>query len=306
MVTPISSFLTKTLNDARGTSPVTGMRKGESTEQSKTIAHLMIRARFPTIERERRDLEEGRHEGYFALPIKREANSDVELPFLSSSDHPVERLATYRIGLMFDSLQEDKVKRRLQFIDPNVLEGTVSQDVYESATTRFLLNRKIISDSPGKDGTLASRFRRRFIIEVRSLLEYDPDFFNAPNAALRNLAEWNAPERIVLALNNSPGRFALERLVQMIDELGEILVQLATSFRHARPAVAHTFNVCPTLAQLADQIRPVQIAAGFAHREEDLHNPAFLAPCKAACKVLALIRPRLDWGRSITDCRASG
>lgn len=223
-VTPLSSFMTKTLDDARGSSPTTGVRKGESTEKTKTMTHLVVRARFPTIDRERQDLEEGRQLGYFKLPIKREPNSNVHLPFLSSSEHPLERLATFRVGMMFEALREDSIRDPFKLFNPNVLEGKVSPQVWESATTRLLLNRKIISDSPGNDATLAPRYHLRFVAEVRSLLEYDSDFFDAPNFALRNMVQWNDPDRIVLALNNSPDRFALERLIDMIDELGEILV----------------------------------------------------------------------------------
>ena len=223
-VTPISSFLTKTLEGARGSSPLTGVRKGESSNESKTMTHLLIRARFPTSERENKDLDEGRQLGYFELPINREPLSVVNLPFLSSSEHPLERLASFRVGVMFDALQKDKIRKRTALFDPNVLEGTVPPKVWESVTTRFLLNRKIINDSPGNDATLGPRFRQRFVVQVRSLLEYDSDFFDAPNTALRNMLQWNDPDRIVLALNSSPGRFALRRLIQMIDELGMILV----------------------------------------------------------------------------------
>ena len=59
---------------------------------------------------------------------------------------------------------------------------------------------------------------------VRSLLEYDRNFYEAPNFALRNMAQWNNPERIVVALNNSPAKFALAQMIEMIDELGVFLV----------------------------------------------------------------------------------
>ena len=224
LVTPISSFFTKTLDNAKGTSPSTGIRKGESSNESKTMTHLMIRARFPTIERERKDQDEGRQLGYFELPITVEPLSVVNLPFLSSSEHPLERLAAFRVGMNFDALQPNKIRKKLHWLEPNVLEGTVSPDVFETATTRYLMNRKIIDDSPGQDAAMGPRYRQRFIVEVRSLLEYDPDFFDSPNIALRNMYQWNSPERIIVALNNSPGRFALERLMLMIDELGEKLV----------------------------------------------------------------------------------
>ncbi len=224
VVTPISSFFTKSGSGAKGSSPLTGVRKGEQTSEEKAMTHLMIRARFPTIERERKDRQEGRHLGYFELPMSREPQSTVDLPFLSSSEHPLERLAKLRVGLMFDALQEDRVRRPLELINPNSLMGKVPFDVWETATTRLLMNRKIITDSPGAEATVAAEFRHRFIVEVRSLLEYDEDFYEAPNFALRNMSQWNNPDRIVLALENSPARFALECLIRMIDELGEWLV----------------------------------------------------------------------------------
>lgn len=224
IVTPISSFLTKTYDGARGTSPLTGVRKGESNSQEKTMTHLVIRSRFPTIERERADRDEGRFLGYFELPIGREPLSQVDLPFLSSSEHPLERLASFRVGAMFDALQQDKIRNRFELLNPNILEGRVPPEVWKSASTRLMMNRKILSDSPGVEATLVPKFRKRFIVEVRSLLEYDPDFYEAPNSALRNMSQWNDADRIVLALNNSVGKFALKRLMAIIDELGEILV----------------------------------------------------------------------------------
>jgi len=223
-VTPISSFFTKTASGAKGTSPLTGLSKGEQTAEEKTMAHLVVRVRFPTLERERHDREEGRYLGYFDLPMGKIPHSTVDLPFLSSSEHPLNRLAKLRVGLMFESLQPDRVRKPLDWIDPNSLGGTVPADVWETATTRLMMNRKIISDSPAAEQSLAARYRERFKIEVRSLLEYDEDFFEAPNIALRNMAHWNNPERIVLALNNSAGKFALQRIVLLIDELGEKLV----------------------------------------------------------------------------------
>lgn len=224
MVTPISSFFTKTLDAARGSSPLLGFRKGESNDESKVMTHLVIRARFPTFERERRDREEGRHLGYFKLPISRDPLSDVNLPMLSSSEHPLERLATFRVGSMFDSLQASKVRKRLAILDPNILEGTVPPKVWEAASTRLMMVQKIISDSPENTPNLGPKYRQRFIVEVRSLLEYDEDFFNSPNVALRNTTQWNDPDRIVLALANCPEEFAQERLIAIIDELGERLV----------------------------------------------------------------------------------
>lgn len=226
VVTPISSFFTKASSGAEGTSPLTGVRKGESSEEEKTMTHLVIRVRFPTAEREQRDRDEGRHLGYFTLPLGRRPHSAVDLPFLSSSEHPLERLAKLRVGLMFDTLQSDRVKKPFELINPNSLLGTVDLDVHETAMTRLLMNRAIINNSPGSQQPLASRYRSRFMVEVRSLLEYDDEFFDSPNMALRNMAHWNDPDRILVALHNSPGQFALQRLVEMIDQLGDELVPL--------------------------------------------------------------------------------
>ncbi|MBN1490343.1 MAG: hypothetical protein JXA69_10525 [Phycisphaerae bacterium] len=223
-VTPISSFVIKSREDTRGSSPLLGVRKGESNAESKTMTHLLIRARFPTSERENSDRLEGRQLGYFELPIGKEPLSDVSVPFLSSSEHPLERLAAFRVGTMFDSLQENKVRNPLKLLDPNILEGTISPAVHKAAMTRLMLAARIIADGDGQDTTLAPRFRQRFITEVRSLLEYDPDFFDAPNAALQNLKHWNDPDRIRLALNSTPKRFALDRMILMLDELGQRLV----------------------------------------------------------------------------------
>lgn len=223
-VTPISSFVLKTLENTDSKSPLTGLNKGESSDEAKTMAHLLVRARFPTPERVQRELDEGRQLGYFKLPLEREPLSTTSLPFLSSSEHPLERLASFRFGAMFDSLQASKIRRHLSLFEPNVLDGTISESTWRVATARLMMNMRIISDSPGRDTTLAPRYRERFIAEVRSLLEYDPDFFDEPNVAMRTMFEWNDTERAVAALNNSPNRFALQRLVGMIDELGGILV----------------------------------------------------------------------------------
>jgi len=223
-VTPISSFFTKGGSGTLGSSPLTGVDKGEQMDQQKTMTHLLVRARFPTLGREKADREEGRFTGYFELPIQREPASQVDLPFLSSSEHPAERLAKLRVGLMFPALDPSRVRKPFAAFNPQRFPGDVPQKVWETATTRLLMTRKIISDSPGASDALASDFVKRFILEVRSLLEYDEDFFDAPNFALRNMTHWNNPDRIVLALNNSPQRFALERLVLILDQLGENLV----------------------------------------------------------------------------------
>jgi hypothetical protein len=223
-VTPISSSFTKNVDSARGTSPLTGVRKGESNNEAKSMTHLIVRARFPTTERERKDRDEGRYLGYFELPFSREPLSEVNLPFLSSSEHPLERLAQIRVGVLFDALRADRIRKPFELLDPNILAGKVPPDVWVSATTRLLCCQKIITDSPGSDPSLGVEYKKRFIAEVRSLLEYDPDFFAAPNTALRSMAQWNNADRIVLALNNAPDRFALERLIGILDELGETLV----------------------------------------------------------------------------------
>jgi len=224
VVTPISSFVLKTMENTDSKSPLTGLSKGESQNEAANMAHLLVRTRFPTSEQEKRDLDEGRHLGYFKLPRGQEPLSTVSIPTMLSSEHPLERLASFRVGVMFDALQESKIRRPLNLFEPNYLGGTVSKGAWRAATTRLMLNRKIIGDTLDNDPSMISRFRRRFIAEVRSLLEYDPDFFDAPNIALRNMYHWNDPDRIVLALNHSPGRFALERLIKMLDELGALLV----------------------------------------------------------------------------------
>lgn len=224
VVTPISSFFTKRGSGAKGTSALTGVSKGQSKDEEKSMTHLLIRARFPSVVRERADLEEGRYMGYFDLPISQEPNSSVDLPFLSSSDHPLDRLSRLRTGLMFEILQRDKVRRPLDLVNPNAVGGSVAIDVYETATTRMLMMRRLIADSPNANQILAAEYLDRFIVEVRSLLEYDEDFFAAPNFALRNMDQWNDPERIIIALNMSTDKFAFNRLIGMVDELGEILL----------------------------------------------------------------------------------
>ena len=224
VVTPISSSFTKSAGGATGSSPLTGIRKGEQTNEEKTMTHLVVRVRFPTIEREKMDRDEGRYLGYYVLPLGRKPHSTVDLPFLSSSDHPLDRLARLQSGLMFETLQRERVKRPLELINPNSLMGTISLSMWETATTRLLLNRRIIANSPNVQAISSARYRDRFNIEVRSLLEYDDVFFDRPSIALRNMAHWNDPERILDALNNSPGQFAMRRLVAMIEELGALLI----------------------------------------------------------------------------------
>lgn len=223
-VTPISSFFTKSGSGATGTSPLTGADRGERVDEEKTMTHLLIRARFPTADRERADRDEGRHIGYFQLPVQRDPASTVDVPFLSSSEHPSERLAKLRVGLGFEILDPNRIRRPLSPFNPNRFPGDVPEDVFQFASTRYGMMQRIIADSPGASPSLATEYRDRFIVEVRSLLEYDRDFFDSPNFALRNMSQWNRPARIVLALNNTPNRFALKRLVEMLDELGARLV----------------------------------------------------------------------------------
>src|SRR5262245_37004574 len=52
-------------------------------------------------------------------------------------------------------------------------------------------------------------------------------------------------------------------------QLGEVLVKLTTGRRHPRPTVTYTLAVRATSLQLTNEIRPVQVAARFADREED-------------------------------------
>ncbi len=286
VVTPISSFFTKGGSGTTGTSPLTGVPKGEQTDQSKTMTHLVVRARFPTIGREDADREEGRFTGYFELPIQREPASSVDLPFLSSSEHPAERLAKLRFGLMFPVLDRQRVRKPFARFNPQRFPGDVSRDAWETATTRMLMVRKIIGDSPGASAALASDFVMRFIVEVRSLLEYDKDFFDAPSFALRNMTHWNDPDRIRLALNQSPGRFALERLVGLLDELGEQLVpnEYADDFLAVSPPSGLRARRIYPVSD--DQLRLLRrdVAAHYL-RFKEVYGDAFL---EAVSKILKL------------------
>ncbi|HOA74917.1 MAG TPA: hypothetical protein PL151_03890 [Phycisphaerae bacterium] len=286
IVTPISSFFTKSGSGAKGTSPLTGISKGERSNEEKTMTHLLIRARFPNAPRERMDREEGRHLGYFQLPITREPSSTVDLPFLSSSDHPAERLARLRVGYIFDALQEERVRRPLQLINPNSLAGTVPVNIWETATTRMLMNRKIISDSPADVQTLGKLYYQRFIVEVRSLLEYDDDFNPSPNFALRNMAQWNDPGRIVLALENSAEKFALQRLVLMIDELGALLVPDEYAENSLAYAPAQLLGGHKLYPLDPDQLSSVRRdAANHFLRFQEAYGDAFL---EAVSRILGL------------------
>lgn len=302
VVTPISSFFTKGGSGTTGSSPLTGLDKGEQTDQSKTMTHLVIRARFPTVERERADREEGRFTGYFDLPIKREPASQIDLPFLSSSEHPAERLAKLRVGLMFPALDRRRIREPFAALSPQKFPGDVPREAWETAMTRLLMCRKIIGDSPGTSDMLASDFVKRFVLEVRSLVEYDEEFFSAPNLALRNMTNWNNPERIVLALNNSPNRFALERLVGILDELGEELVPyeyVQDYLANSPPAGLHYRRIYPLSWEEVRTLRR-DVAAHYL-RFQEAYGDAFLEAVSSVC-AWAPIDPRtcrIRWpGRS--------
>jgi hypothetical protein len=199
------------------------------------------------------------------------------MPFLSSSEHPLERLAKMRVGFMFDSLQQDRVKQPLSWSNPNILQGAVPVNVWENATTRLLMNRLIIASSETAEQTLAEEFRQRFIVEVRSLLEYDDDFYAAPNFALRNTSQWNDPDRIVVALQNSTQDFALERLIAMIDELGKRILtdQLADEILGvARSKFLDGHRLLPLDPEQLRNLR--RDVANHFLRLQDIHSDSFL------------------------------
>ncbi|MBX3395185.1 MAG: hypothetical protein KF841_07435 [Phycisphaerae bacterium] len=223
-VTPISSFFTKSGNGLEGSSILTDMERGERQNSEKSMTHLLIRSRFPTRERELSDRVEGRNLGYYELPLQKRPSSDVDVPFLSSSEHPCERLAKLRFGLSFPVLDPTRVKRPFNRVNPNRFPGDISPKAWETATTRMLMNRRMIADAGGARKGLQTDFVSRFVTEVRSLLEYDEDFFPAPSVSLRNMGHWNDADRIITALNNSPSRFALDQLVKIVDELGAELI----------------------------------------------------------------------------------
>ncbi|MCG3128686.1 MAG: hypothetical protein CHACPFDD_03576 [Phycisphaerae bacterium] len=292
MVTPISSFMTKSGSSAVGETALAGTAQGERTDQTKAMTHLVIRARFPTAEREKRDLTEGRHLGYFELPHGKDATSDVELPLLSSSEHPLERLAKLRVGLMFETLQADRIKRPATIFNPNRFPGSVPRETWEAATTRMLMCRKIIADSPHRDRAIARDCVARFIVAVRSLLEYDPDFFDAPNVALRNLTEWNNPDRIVVALSNTPGRFALNNLVEMLDEIGHEIVTDAYAEKYLARAEPEFLGPTRIFDLTPEELRSVRRdVAAHLMRIQEAYGDAFL---EAISNLLELGSYRLD------------
>ncbi|MFN0137629.1 MAG: hypothetical protein ACKVS9_16110 [Phycisphaerae bacterium] len=291
-VTPISSFMTKSSSSAESESAITGQAKGERTDQAKSMTHLVIRARFPTSEREELDLIEGRHLGYFSLPMSKEGISKVEIPMLSSSEHPLTRLSKLRVGLMFETLQSDRIKDYSVFVNPNKFPGSVPREVFNAAMTRFLMNQKIIADSPNRDAAIAADYVQQFTVSVRSLIEYDKDFFDAPNLALQNLAQWNDPIAIALALNNSPNRFALDRLIEMLDALGAQLVPdeyVEKYLAHAEPSFLGPTRLFPLSFEEIRVIR--RDAAAHLLRAKQAYGDAFL---EAISDILALGSYRLE------------
>lgn len=303
-VTPISSFLTKSGSSAQGSSPLTGIAKGERTDQTKTMTHLLIRARFPTSEREQRDLVEGRHMGYFSLPLSKESSSKTEVPMLSSSEHPLDRLAKLRIGLMFETLQPDRVRDNTVFLNPNKFPGSVPRDVFEAATTRLLMARKLITDSPGRDKAIAADYVERFKLSVRSLLEYDEDFFDAPNLALQNLSQWNDPDAVAVALNASPGRFALQNLVEMLDDLGERLIPQDYADNYLARAEKEFLGPTRLYNLTFEELRALRRdVAAHLLRFENAYGDAFLEGVSA---VLQLGSYRLDKAEMVEESFLKG
>lgn len=276
-VTPISSFFTKTASGTEDKSQITGLPRGQQEDNEKTMTHLVVRARFPTDDREKKDRDEGRYVGYFELPLGRDPLSKVNLPFLSSSEHPSDRLAQIQVGRMFDSLDPTQIREKFSVLNPQRKVGQVPLKVWESCTTRLLMTDKVVTDGGTGNQSMAAAFRRRFVVEVRSLLEYDEDFFDAPNVALRNMAQWNSPQRIVKALQNSTDRFPLERMIEMTDELGEILVP--DSYIDERLAISHAdFWGDLRIRPLVDtEIRDLRrdVALHFM-RSEEMFGDAFL------------------------------
>jgi len=276
-VTPISSFFTRSASNTQDTSSLTGLARGENEIEEKARTHLVIRARFPDDERERQDREEGRFLGYFQLPMGKDPLSSVNLPFLSSSEHPLERLAQNRPGLLFPALDRTRIRQPALLLNPNRIVGDVPRDVWEACTTRYLFNMRIIADTPTNDLATVAAYRQRFVVEVRSLLEYDEDLFDAPNIALRNMDHWNDPYRIVTALNNSAERFAYNRLIKLIDDMGAAL--LDEDFIEDRLAVAEPdFWGNRRLRPLTpDEVRDLRrdVAAHYL-RVEEVYGDAFL------------------------------
>ena len=277
VATPISSFFTKLASGTEDSSALTGAPKGEQEIREKTMAHLVVRACFPTTEREKKDQDEGRHLGYFNLPQDKTPISTINLPLLSSSEHPLKRLSQLRVGVLFPSLDETRIRKTRSIFNPQRIVGDLPKNVWETCMTRMLMNQRIATNSPTANQAIASVYRQRFITEVRSLLEYDEDLHEAPNIALRNMASWNDAHRIVLALRNSAEQFALQRLVKMIDELGEILVPqifIDTYLATAPPASWGRHHLYPLTKNEIKTLRR-DVASHFM-RTEEVFGDAFL------------------------------
>ena len=160
--------------------------------------------------------------------------------------------------MLFPSLDETRIRKTKSIFNPQRIVGDLPKHVWETCMTRMLMNQRIATNSPTANQAIASVYRQRFITEVRSLLEYDEDLYEAPNIALRNMASWNDAHRIVLALRNSAEQFALQRLVKMIDELGEILVPQIFIDTYLATAPPGSWGTSPTLS--ADQKRNQETA----------------------------------------------
>jgi hypothetical protein len=207
----------------------------------------------------------------------KEPLSQVDLPFLSSSEHPLDRLAQMSPGRMFETLDAARVTRVSSWVNPNRIQGTVPSQVFEANRTRMLFMSRLIAASPHQDQSGIAEYRRRFIVQVRSLLEYDEDLFDAPNIALRNMAQWNDPYRVVVALHNSAGKFAYHRLIKLIDDVGASLIDM--DFVEDRLAVAESGSWGRhRLRPLdADEVVALQRDVGAHYlRMEQLYGDAFL------------------------------
>ncbi len=295
-VTPISSFVSKTASDTADSSSLTGVARGERSREEKAMVHLLIRARFPHDEREIRDRDEGAYLGYFKLPMGKKPLSQVDLPFLSSSEHPLDRLAQMTPGRMFETLDPARVMKVSSWLNPNRLQGGVPIQVFEANRTRVLFNRRLIAASPHQNQSLLSQYRRRFIVQVRSLLEYDEDLFDAPNIALRNMAQWNDPYRIVVALQNSAGKFAYHRLIKLIDDVGASLIDMDMVDDRLAVTESGTWGRHRLRPLTADEVIALQRDVGAHYlRMEELYGDAFL---EAVAMILGLgSYNTLDYGK---------
>ncbi len=286
-VTAISSFFTKNGNSTRDMASTTRLPRGESLNEDKSMSHLVLRARLPTAEGQRRNRDEGRYLGYFDLPSDRsEPLSTVHLPFLSSSEHPLERLAKITPGLIFETLDRKRIRRPKRMLNPQRIIGNVPIKVWTACTTRWLMMERIISESPTRDQSYAEQTRNQFVTMVRTLLEFDEDFFDAPNVALFNMAHWNDSARITRALYNSNNRYALDQLIRLVDELGDHLI--TEQFVEQRLAVASSdFWGSTRIRHLSadEEIYVRRDVAIHYLREEELFGDAFL---ESAATILGL------------------